>query len=277
VSCHLKRKGIRDKIKRASSISKSNWMALIDFSTGSMSSTAGTIVGGFVGGPAGAITGGILASGFQVLLNRGVMDQRRRKLSTLEEVRTGKVLSQFGAKFKQNLRERRTLREDGFLSRNTNERSAAAEIFEGVLLAAQREYEERKIKFEGNFFANIVCDSSVDRASANFLLRAAQTLSYRQLCIMALFVQREKFSLRNRDYRNVERFYDNILFALLQEIYELYSRQMLFIDGEAMESLFDIIPAKMVIAGPAKKLYSLMGLEEAEQSDINAIAEQLAK
>jgi hypothetical protein len=44
-----------------------------------------------------------------------------------------------------------------------------------------------------------------------------------------------------------------------------------------MVSAFDIIPAKMVIFGPAKALYSLMDLEEIEQSDINAIAEQLTK
>ena len=44
-----------------------------------------------------------------------------------------------------------------------------------------------------------------------------------------------------------------------------------------MGSLFDINPAQMVIAGPSKQLFSLMDLEEVEQSDINAIAEQLSK
>jgi hypothetical protein len=276
VSCHLKRKGIRDKIKRAS-ISKSNWNALIDFSTGAMSSTAGTLVDSVVPGTAGAITGGIVAFGFQVLLNRGVIDQMRRKLSTIEESRTGKVLLQFRTKVIQNLSQGGTLRHDGFFSSGIDERSAAAEIFEGVLLAAQREYEEKKIKFEGNLFANIVFDPKIDRASANFLLRVAQMLSYRQLCIVALFVQQEKFPLRDRDYRNMDRFNDYNLLALLQDIYHLYSQGLLFVDGQALVSPFDIIPAKMMAVGPIKSLYFLMGLEEIEQFDINAIAEQLAK
>ena len=92
---------------------------------------------------------------------------------------------------------------------------------------------------------------------------------------LALFVQREKFPLRNIDYRNEEGFNDNILFILLQEIYELYSRSMRAIDGEAIVSPFNIIPSKMVIVSPAKSLYFLMGLGEVQQSDINALAEQL--
>jgi hypothetical protein len=177
VSCHLKRKTIRNKIKRVSSFSKPNWPDLIDFGKGSASSTAAVLVGNAVAGPVGGIASGIVASGLQVMLKRVVSDQRRRKLSTLEEIRTGKVLLQFRTKLEQNLREGRSLREDGFLSRSVNERSVAAEIFEGILLAAQREYEERKIKFEGNLLANIVCDSTIRRESTNFLVRLARRYS----------------------------------------------------------------------------------------------------
>jgi hypothetical protein len=235
------------------------------------------LVGSAIAGPIGGIAGGIVASGFQVLLNRAVKEQMRRKLSPLEESRTGKVLLQFRTKVIQNLSQGRTLRQDGFFSGSINERSAAAEIFEGVMLAAQREYEEKKIKFEGNFFANIVFDQRIDRAFANFLLKVAQMLSYRQLCILALLVQQENFHLRDTSYRSIERFNDYGLLALLQDIYHLYSQGLLFVDGEALVSPFDIAPAKMMAVGTIKELYFLMGLEEIERSDINALAEQLAK
>jgi hypothetical protein len=276
VSCHLKRKGIRHKIEHTS-IFDSNCTDLIDFGKGGVSSTAGALVGSVVAGPAGAIAGGIVASGVQVMLKRVVLDQRRRKLSTREKFRTRKVLLQFRTKVLQNRSEGRSLRQDGFFSSSIDERSAAEEIFEGVLLAAQSEYQEKKIKFEGNLFANIVFEPSIDRASANFLLRLAQTLSYRQLCIIALFAQQEKFPLRNRDYRNWERFNNNSLLALLEEIYDLYSKGIVYIDAEAMVSPFDVIPAKMMIVGPVKSLYFLMSLGEVDQSDINALAEQLAQ
>lgn len=70
---------------------------------------------------------------------------------------------------------------------------------------------------------------------------------------------------------------NNLKFALLQDIYELYSQNMLGIDGFAMASAFDIIPSKMVIFGPAKALYLLMGLDEIEQSDIKPLVEQLSR
>ena len=109
-------------------------------------------------------------------------------------------------------------------------------------------------------------------------MRLAQGLSYRQLCIVALFPSKENnFHLRNTFYRDIERFDDFNLLALLQDIYSLYSRGLLFVDELALVGLFDIVPAKMIADGPIKELHVLMDLEEIEQSDINAIAEQLSK
>jgi hypothetical protein len=178
-------------------------------------------------------------------LKKVVTDQLRRKLSTFEELRTGKVLLQFRTRVIQNLSQGRTLRQDDFFAGDINERSAAEEIFEGVLLAAQREYEEKKVKYVGNLFANIVFEPNIDRAFANFLLRLAERLSYRQLCILALFAQRDKLTLRDKNYRFEddnnrwgEGFNNNLKFALLQDIYDLYSQNMLGIDGFAMVSAF---------------------------------------
>jgi hypothetical protein len=171
----------------------------------------------------------------------------------------------------------KTLRQDCFFSNKINERSAAEEIFEGVLFAAEREYEEKKVKFEGNFFANIVFYPSIDRASANFLLRLAQRLSYRQLCLMALFVQRDKFTLRDKDYRSEEGFNDNILFCTITgHLWTLFTEHVGHWWARYGQCVW-YYSRKMVIFGPAKALYSLMDLEEIEQSDINAIAEQLTK
>ncbi len=58
-----------------------------------------------------------------------------------------------------------------------DDRSTAEEIFEGVLLVAQRDYQEKKTKFYANFFANIAFEPFIDRALANFLLRVAERLT----------------------------------------------------------------------------------------------------
>lgn len=200
----------RNKRKYAPYVSKRKLADHIDFGTGSASSGVGALVGGAIAGPIGGIIGGITATGAQMMLKKFVSKHVSPNLSTSEEHRLRKVLSQFNTKMVQNLSvsSGKTLRQDCFFSTKLNERSAAEEIFEGVLIAAQREYEEKKVKFEGNFFANIACYPSIDRAKANFLLRLAQGLSYRQLCIVALFVQKDNFHLRDTSYRNIEKFYD---------------------------------------------------------------------
>jgi hypothetical protein len=240
------------------------------------------VVGTAIAGPIGGIAGGITTAGLELMLKRyvlkHVLPKRSRSISQDERLR--KVLSQFNTKMIQNqsVGSGKTLRQDCFFSTKINERSAAEEIFEGVLIAAQLEHEEKKIKFEANLFANIAYYLSINKAKANFLLRLAQGLSYRQLCIVALFLQKKNnFHLRNTSYRDIERFDDFNLLALLQDIYSLYSRGLLFVDELALVGPFDIVPAKMIAGGPIKELHVLMDLEEIEQSDINAIAEQLSK
>lgn len=268
-----------DKIK-LHPIPKRNFSDLIDFAKGSGTSAAGVGVGTIIAGPIGGIVGGMAAVGLDILFRRYVSKHIHDNLSVNEEERLRKVLSQFNTKMIQNLSvgSGKSLRQDCFFSEEKiNERSTAEEIFEGVLFTAEREYEEKKVKFVGNLYANILFYPSIDRAKANFLLRLAQTLSYRQLCIVALLVRKEKFSLRDKDYRNIDRFYDFNLLALLQDIYALYSPGTLFVDEIALVSPFDIVPAKMVAQGPLRELHELMGLDEIEQSDINALAEQLSK
>lgn len=261
-------------------MSKHNLPDIIDFAKGSAASAAGVGAGIAIAGLIGGIVGGMAASGFDVLFKKFVSKHIHRNLSINEEERLRKVLSQFNTKMVQNLSvgSGKTLRQDSFFSEEKiNERSAAEEIFEGVLFAVEREYEEKKVKFEGNFYANIIFDSRIDKASANFLLRLAQSLSYRQLCIVALFVQKDNFHLRDTSYRMIPQFNDMRLLALLQDIHQLSSQGLLFIDGEEMASPFDIVPAQMVAQGTIKELYSLMGLEEIDPSDIHALAELLSR
>jgi hypothetical protein len=61
-------------------------------------------------------------------------------------------------------------------------------------MAAQREFEERKIIFLGNLVANIAFDDSITRPLANQLI----SISYRQMCIMSLFAQSANFCMRNK-------------------------------------------------------------------------------
>jgi hypothetical protein len=65
------------------------------------------------------------------------------------------------------------------------DRSSAEELLEGVILAAQRESQERKVRFYGYLYSNLVFDPTVDRAHGNYLIRLLDRLSYRQVCLLA--------------------------------------------------------------------------------------------
>jgi len=62
----------------------------------------------------------------------------------------------------QNQRASLELRVDGFLDTDESGRSSAEEICEAVIRAAQREYEEKKIFFQGNLLGNIPFHPEVD-------------------------------------------------------------------------------------------------------------------
>lgn len=89
------------------------------------------------------------------------------------------------------------IRQDDFFNK-INERSTADEILEGILLSAQREHQEKKVQFYGNLIANIAFDPSIDREQANFLIKLDESLSYRQICLLSLFVNKDKYKLKKQ-------------------------------------------------------------------------------
>jgi hypothetical protein len=104
-----------------------------------------------------------------------------RLLSKREKTRVGAVIIYAAIHIKEKLNKGMQPSQDDFFSQQPG-RSSAEEISEGVLLAAQREYEEKKLQFYDHLLENIAFSSGVGRAHANLLLKLSQELSYRQLC-----------------------------------------------------------------------------------------------
>jgi hypothetical protein len=109
-------------------------------------------------------------------------DASERLLSERERMRMGGVMLYSADKIRKKLAAGSQPRDDGFFEKPSKthpacaelpfvDRPAAQEILEGILLVAQREYEEKKLPFLGNLYANIAFDSSIDRPYANFLLK----------------------------------------------------------------------------------------------------------
>ena len=71
--------------------------------------------------------------------------------------------------------------------------SPAVEIAEGMLLAARNEYEEKKLPFFGNLLANIAFDPTIDREQANLLIKIGENVTFRQMCILSVFADHDRF------------------------------------------------------------------------------------
>lgn len=123
----------------------------------------GTAVAGPLGAVGGALAGTVLEKGFQLVGT----EIKKRMLSPREERRIGAVYAYANQKINRNLVAGRMIRTDSFFEVIGEARPTNEEILEGVLLAAQKEYEEKKLKYLGNLYANLPFNEAVDSRMAN--------------------------------------------------------------------------------------------------------------
>jgi hypothetical protein len=186
-----------------------------------------------------------------------------RVLSSREEARIGATISFAAVKIQNRLDAGEVPRTDGFFERDETGRSNADEIFEGVLLKAKNESQEKKIKYLGNLFANVAFRSDISITEANFFLNMAEEISYRQFCFVALLNQEGVLNIESLRRRNhptgdlqILRREEWMLHAPSFGVYGL-------IDGNnAWEDWLNEL---------GDKFFELLGLNEIPQEDINGL------
>lgn len=244
--------------------------------------TAGSeITGGATGGALGLIFGGPLGAAIGGGFG-GVVpvlgDFVNRMLSQREKARVGAAATFALLKAKENIDAGRKPRDDGFFATNNSKRSNADEIFEGVLLKAKNEHEEKKVRFLGNAFANIAFTPGFSAAEANYLLHSIENMTYRQLVILSLVGRKAAFgiSLKDESYRG-EVLAETV--SILQECRELDSLGLIFRKEEQniiVLSQADVIPNRMALSGLGERYYRMMELEEVPEEEIRNLVRFLS-
>ena len=221
---------------------------------------------GFLAGPAGVIVSGTL---------KGIgKDIKKRQLSPREDFRVGKVLAIAALEIHQRLEKGESLRTDGFFDKKLTGRSEAEEIAEAIMLKCQREPQEKKIPYMGFLKASIGFDSNISTDMGHQLIKAAEELTYRQLCILKLAVVKNKFGLRAADYRNHERFSKD-LYSILYDCKDLHDREYIHFDGEIGFGLTNTKPGSMTLQAIGFDLFNLMKLSSIPDEDIITLVEVL--
>jgi hypothetical protein len=245
---------------------------------------AGAAVGGAVGflavGPGGAAAAGVLGVAISRGLAKVVGDVANRQLSHKEEVRVGAAAAVAADRIRKQLESGGQPRQDGFFESINGEAPTGESLFEGVLLKSKNEHEEKKVTLLGNFFSNLAFSPGVGVAEANHLLRVAESLTYRQICALALFALKAKGSdvkLRESSYRAKLGGVSFETLSTLQEIQDLYSRGLVVCKdelGSGYEALFgwtDVCPERMEPTYLGERLIRLLGIADISLRDIDLV------
>lgn len=218
----------------------------------------GSAVAGPLGAVGGALAGTVLEKGFQLV----GAEIKKRIFSPREEQRIGSVYTYANQKINRNLVAGRMIRTDSFFESIDEERSTNEEIFEGVLLAAQKEYEEKKLKYLGNLYANLPFNQSVDSRMANMLIKIASELTYRQyvaLYVVHMFQNPEYDTMvKKAPYESLSGFKT---MTIATEVFDLYRRTLIH-SSEALLDAAAINPSKLNLVGYGSLMFELMELDE---------------
>lgn len=239
---------------------------------------AGGAVGGALGflaaGPLGAAALAAGGAAAAIALKHIGQEASDRLLGPREKVRVGGVLAIAAAEIRQRVNNGETVRSDGFFDAGATGRSDAEEVAENILLKAQREPEEKKIPFMGHLLANISFDKEISAPFAHQIIKTAEQLTYRQLCILRMAVAKNSLQLRDGDYRGQGSFQKD-LYQILYECLDLYHRALVNFGGGVAFGPTDVAPGKITVQGMGADIYNLMRLAEIPIHEITPISAHL--
>ena len=207
------------------------------------------------------------------LVEKAIGEFISRALSERESERVMHVADLAVREIGRRIDEGERVRDDGFLPNEGTKSAKGSEVFESILLRSQREVEQRKLPYMAHLFAIVAFDSDISAPYAHQIVKMAEQLTYRQLCILKLAVFKEQLSLRT-DYNDQTEFPVDLL-EILYEFSDLYSKHLINFGDTLSTGLRDVRPASAMPQGMGVHIFYLMALREIPDRDILAIADRL--
>lgn len=231
---------------------------------------------GLIGGPGGAILGGVLGVLSAQLLNEVI----ERSLSDRQKVRIAATTVFLFDGIARRLEKGEKIRDDDFFEKETYDRSKAEELFEGTLLKCSNQFQEKKIKFLSKIFEKTIFDKSISAETVNQLLVIADSLTYRKMCIISFYGRRSIDFVGEVLMKDPYSWYPSLRFStneklLLQDLFELSNLDVLDKGNLLTVTNKDMMPDKLSLSEIGNSLFDIMDLIEIERSDLTAIVEGL--
>jgi len=112
-----------------------------------------------------------------------------------ERVRAGAALA-FAVEYAATLhRTGRMVRSDGWFDQRAGNRPMAEEVTEAVVVAARRSTDERRVRHLGYLLAEVAVSPDIDADLVGRAVRTAESLSWRQLALLAGVGRRDRVPL----------------------------------------------------------------------------------
>ena len=169
-----------------------------------------SVFGIAVGSAVGDSTG-ISAAATSVIAKWGL----DRFITPLMSERQSARLFQWGKQAAEGIAQRladgEKYREDGFFEKTPTNRSNIDEVVESTLKKVMDTTEEPKIRYMANLTESVHFDSDLDMDTYRRILKHLNELSYRQLCIVKLFMNADQIDLDNFGNPNITQNLSSIL------------------------------------------------------------------
>ncbi|WP_148550673.1 hypothetical protein [Paraclostridium bifermentans] len=262
---------------------KNNMLKWIETSSDIAGASVGGLIGYVLTGPEGAAFAGAGGVVIAKTLEKIGTEMSSRLLGKREEIRVGALFTYSMAKIKENLDNGCLLRDDSFFDENISERSDAEEVYEGLILAVQKEHEEKKIEYMGKMIGNIAFRTDIDKSFANLLIKEVSNLSYRQICLIKIFydntvalnINESGIGLKQSNYREQEKISQNLI-PILYEILELGNKELIINNIHHVNGLVDIVPCEFKAQGLGVLLYDLFELNNMPEEETKEVKELLS-
>ena len=181
-------------------------------------------------------------------------------------------------------------REDGFFEKSPTNRSSIDEVVESTLKKVMDTTEEPKIKFMANLTENVHFDSDLDINTYRRLLKHLEELSYRQLCIIKLFLNADQINLDNFGNPNITQ----NLFSILTDCVEVRDKGFINSNNPLMKRIGELylgsVGQRLVIGGTSpeysgfddqganilgENMFKFAKLDQIPDEDVNSILKEL--
>ncbi len=230
----------------------------------------GPTSGAFLGAITNDLNAIVLGAAIGDVISDNANDFSQRFLSEKEKDNISLTEIFSIAKIVENQKEGHQISHELF---ETNKSGNAYELYNGILVTAKNNYEDKKLEILGRFYGNSIFQKDLEPHLIHFLLSTLQSLNFKQICILALVGQHEKYftSLTElEELKKRDNWYE--LFLIQNELSNMILNGLLIPHNDAMLTHINSRHLnKTRLSTVGEMLYTICELQIIDEEDLDDI------